>query len=53
MSGINAKKSGLILLLLLFFITRASLPAFPQENKTKAEDITLTAKWRELMLMRR
>lgn len=52
MSGINAKKLGLILLLLLFFITRASLPAFPQENKAKAEDITLTAKMKSTVVKR-
>jgi hypothetical protein len=52
MSSINAKRLGLILLLLLFFITRASLPAFSQENKAKAEDITLTAKMKSTVVKR-
>jgi hypothetical protein len=46
MIGMNAKKLGLIILLLLFFFAVISLPALSQEKEVKQEGLVLDAEMR-------
>jgi len=52
MIGMNAKKLGLIILLLLFFFTVISLPVFSQGKKAEEKTLTLDAEMRAEVVKR-
>jgi len=52
MIGMNAKKLGLIVLLLLFFLTVINFPAFSQEKNADEKTLTLDAEMRAEVVKR-